>query len=277
VASCPRKCSNALPGCASACSAGSSNTGDPFPGESSGGSPYELAVAEILLQRTTAASVARAFPGFISLHPTWEAMAKASLEGLQESLRPLGLWRQKARTLLHLSNVVEKNGGELPCSRRDLKCLPGIGPYTANAVMATVYGLPEPLVDVNMARVLSRFFGPEVCPSNVRDSSLRTLAIHLVTDERCLSVNWAVLDLGALVCRARNPLCQECPCGRNASFLAVPPVDSWKYTRLPCSDWPFVLCLVLCSLFHGPGRLTVLALFARANESGLGSSSYPCA
>lgn len=122
-------------------------------------SPYELAVAEILLQRTTAAGVARAFPGLIALYPTWEAMAGTSLENLQEALRPLGLWRQKAQALLHLSNIVEKQGGELPCSRRDLERLPGIGPYTASAVMAAVYGLHEPLVDVNMARVLGRFFG----------------------------------------------------------------------------------------------------------------------
>ena len=185
-----------------------------------GRSPYELAVAEVLLQRTAAAGVARAFPGLIARYPTWETMARTSLEELQEALRPLGLWRQKAHALLDLSNIVEKRGGELPRSRRDLEHLPGIGPYTASAVMATVYGLHEPLVDVNMARVLSRFFGPEVCPSNVHDTSLHTLAIHLVRDERCMSVNWAVLDLGALVCRARNPLCQECPLREECQFFS---------------------------------------------------------
>lgn len=186
-----------------------------------GRSPYELAVAEVLLQRTAAASVARAFPGLIALFPTWEAMARTPLEELQESLRPLGLWRQKAHALINLSNiVVEKHGGELPCLRRDLERLPDIGPYTASAVMATVYGLHEPFVDVNMARVLTRFFGTGVCSSNVRDASLRTLAFHMVRGERCLSVNWAVLDLGALVCRARNPLCQECSLREECQFLS---------------------------------------------------------
>lgn len=179
------------------------HTGDSFPG-----------------QRTAAAGVARAFPGLIALYPTWEAMARTPLEDLRESLRPLGLWRQKAHALINLSNVVEKHGGELPCLRRDLERLPGIGPYTASAVMATVYGLHEPFVDVNMARVLTRFFGTGVCSSNVRDASLRTLAFHLVRGERCLSVNWAVLDLGALVCRARNPLCQECSLREECQFLS---------------------------------------------------------
>jgi A/G-specific adenine glycosylase len=156
-------------------------------------------VAEILLQRTTAAKVARAFPGFISRYPTWEAMADAPLAELQGALRPLGLWRQKARALLDLANVVEKRGGELPCTRRDLERLPGIGPYTASALMAALFGLHEPLVDVNMARVLGRFFGTEACGSSVRDASLRTLAFHLVQGEHCLLVNWAVLDMGALL------------------------------------------------------------------------------
>ena len=160
------------------------------------------------------------FPGLIEQNPTWEAMADTPLAELQEALRPLGLWRQKSRALLDLANVIEKWGEELPCSRRELERLPGIGPYTASALMAAVFGLHEPLVDVNMARVLGRFFGAEFCDSRVRDASLHTLAFHLVRGERCLSVNWAVLDLGALVCRARNPLCQECPLREECCFLS---------------------------------------------------------
>lgn len=173
-------------------------------------SSYELAVAEILLQRTTAAKVARAFPGFVARYPTWEAMARTPLEELQVWLRPLGLWRQKAQIFLDLAEVVEKNGGELPCSRRDLERLPGVGPYTASTVMVAVHGLHEPFIDVNMTRVLSRFFGLQACDSSVRSAFLYSLALHLVSCECCLSVNWAVLDLAALVCRARSPRCQEC-------------------------------------------------------------------
>ena len=194
--------------------------GRSFPWRQPAMSSYDLVVAELLLQRTTAAQVARAFPGFIARYPTWEAMADAPLAELQEALRPLGLWRQKARVFLDLADVVEKNRGELPCSRRDLERLPGVGPYTASAILVTVYGLHEPFIDVNMARVLSRFFGIGACDANGRSACLHSLALHLVRDERCLSVNWAVLDLGALVCRARNPLCQKCHLQEECQFLS---------------------------------------------------------
>src|SRR5260221_2640113 len=82
-----------------------------FPWREPARSSYELVVAEILLQRTTAAKVARAFPGFVARYPTWEAMARTPLEELQTSLRPLGLWRQKAQIFLDLADIVEKNRG----------------------------------------------------------------------------------------------------------------------------------------------------------------------
>ncbi len=88
--------------------------GRSFPWREPGRSSYVLVVAEILLQRTTTAKVARAFPGFIARYPTWEALARTPLEELQTALRPLGLWRQKAQVFLDLADVVEKNRGELP-------------------------------------------------------------------------------------------------------------------------------------------------------------------
>jgi A/G-specific adenine glycosylase len=197
-------------------------SGRSFPWREPGRTPYEVVVAEILLQRTTAAGVARSYPGFIELYPSWAALAQAPPGDLEHALRPLGLWRHKARALGHLAQSIEEHGGVLPRSRAELERLPGIGPYTASAVLAIVYGRAEPLLDVNMTRLLGRFLGPiELAGTNPK-RSLGACALLLVSGRRSLRVNWAVLDFGALVCRARRPLCSECPLRARCRYAMQP-------------------------------------------------------
>src|SRR5215471_10891926 len=126
-------------------------------------------------------------------------------------LRPLGLWPQKALAFQHLAQSIDMNGGVVPGTRKELERLQGIGPYTASAVLAIVYGRAEPLLDVNMARLLRRFLGPSYGAEAKPKRALHILALRLVRSKRGLEVNWAALDFGALVCRARHPLCPECP------------------------------------------------------------------
>ncbi len=185
--------------------------GRSFPWRDPGRSPYEVVVAEILLQRTTAAGVARAYTGFVERYPSWDTIAHAPLDGLENALRPLGLWRQKALAFQQLARSIEANGGVVPRTRKELEHLRGIGPYTASAVLAIVYGRAEPLLDVNMARLLWRFLGSSEGAEASPKRTLHALALRLVRGKRSLEVNWAALDFGALVCRARRPLCPECP------------------------------------------------------------------
>src|SRR2546421_1649029 len=133
--------------------------GRSFPWREAGRTPYEVVVAEILLQRTTAAGVARTYAGFVERFPSWVALAQSPLGELENTLRLFGLWRRKAQAFQHLAQSIEANGGVVPRTRRELERLPGIGPYTASAVLAIVYGQAEALLDVNMARLLSRFLG----------------------------------------------------------------------------------------------------------------------
>jgi A/G-specific adenine glycosylase len=185
--------------------------GRSFPWREAGMEPYEVVVAEILLQRTTAAGVARAYIGFLKRYPSWFSLAQSPLEELENALRPLGLWRQKALAFQQLAPTIELNGGVVPGTRKELERLPGIGPYTASAVLAIVYGQAEPLLDVNMARLLGRFLGPSEGTETNHKRALHALALRLVRSKHALEVNWAVLDFGALVCRARRPLCPQCP------------------------------------------------------------------
>ncbi len=95
--------------------------GRPFPWRDPDRTPYEVVVAEILLQRTTAAGVARVYAGFIERYPSWTALAQAPREGLEHTLRPLGLWRQKALALQHLAQSIEERGGVVPSSRAEME------------------------------------------------------------------------------------------------------------------------------------------------------------
>jgi len=185
--------------------------GRSFPWREPGREPYEVVVAEILLKRTTETGVARAYSGFVDRYPSWASLAHAPPEGLENALKPLGLWRQKAFAFQRLAQLIEVNGGVVPRTRKELERLPGIGPYTASAVLAIVYGQAEALLDVNMARLLGRYLGSSEGAEANSKRRLHALALRLVSSKRSLEVNWAVLDFGALVCRARRLLCPECP------------------------------------------------------------------
>jgi A/G-specific adenine glycosylase len=196
--------------------------GRSFPWREPGRVPYEVVVAEILLQRTTATGVARAYAGFVDRYPSWASLAQAPLEDLENALRPLGLWRQKALAFQQLALSIEGRGGVVPRTRTELERLPGIGPYTASAVLAIVYGRAEPLLDVNMTRLLGRFLGSSQRTGASSKRILHAFALRLVHSKRCLVVNWAALDFGALVCRARRPLCPECPLRARCQYARSP-------------------------------------------------------
>jgi A/G-specific adenine glycosylase len=185
--------------------------GRSIPWRGPGRTPYEVMVAEVLLQRTTAPAVAHAYAGFLARYPSWDSLAHAPLVGLETALRPLGLWRQKALAFQQLARSIEAHGGVLPRTRQELERLPGIGPYTASAVLALVYGRAEPLLDANMDRLLGRFLGPSECAGASHRRTMYALALRLVRGRLCLAVNWAALDFGALVCRHTSPRCPPCP------------------------------------------------------------------
>lgn len=180
---------------------------------------YQLVVAEILLQRTQAIAVEKHIREFLTRFKNWSSLAKARLPELHEALRPLGLWRRRAMALRSLARTVVKGGGKLSTDRPTLESIPGIGQYIASAILTFWHGQHEALLDVNMARVLERFFGPRELADIRYDTYLQTLARRAVYPKRPREYNWAVLDFAALVCKAKNPQCFDCPLGRKCLFL----------------------------------------------------------
>lgn len=185
--------------------------GREFPWRAPSVTTYQYVVAELLLQRTRAETVASFFLKFIKEFASWKQLESASTTKLQHHLKPVGLWRRRTASLQALSRAMVKRNGEFPRKRGEIEALPGIGQYIANSVLLFCYGIPEPLLDVNMARVLERVFGPRKLADIRYDPYLQKLAKNVVDCNKPLQLNWAILDLAATTCFIKNPRCSECP------------------------------------------------------------------
>jgi A/G-specific adenine glycosylase len=192
---------------------------------------YRLVISELLLQRTRAESVAEFYPDFFRSYPTWASLAQAQRSELILKVRPLGLWRRRAEGLLGLAESIKKRRGRLPPIRSEIESLPGVGQYIANAIELIAFGRPRPLLDVNMARVLERYFGPRRLSDIRYDPYLLRLAQDAIECDESLQLNWAVLDLAAMICTSRSPNCPMCPlqqgckCAKGISCAKNDPQD----------------------------------------------------
>jgi A/G-specific adenine glycosylase len=185
--------------------------GRTFPWRHRSASFYARLVSEILLQRTRAETVAAFFPRFVERFPSWKHLAAATDSELRTFLQPIGLWRRRAASLRALGREMGSRGGRFPPTRTDAEALPGVGQYIANAVMLFRHRAREPLLDVNMARVLERCFGARKLADIRYDPWLQALARSVVGHDQAIEINWAILDLGSKVCTIRQPKCGECP------------------------------------------------------------------
>jgi A/G-specific adenine glycosylase len=187
------------------------NYGRIFPWREKTASIYEVIIAEVLLQRTRAETIAGFYQDFIKKYPSWEVLANACENELANFLRPIGLWRRRSVSLVALAQEMVRKNGIFPRQRENIEALPGIGQYIANAVFLFYYCIPQPLLDVNMARVLERVFGPRQLVDIRYDPYLQKLSLEVVKCKKPREVNWALLDLAATICRSNSSLCIECP------------------------------------------------------------------
>jgi A/G-specific adenine glycosylase len=190
-----------------------------FPWRKVGLSNYQIIISEILLQRTKAETVSKFYEKFIADYPDWQSLFSANLKGIEEYLRPVGLHMQRASRLHKLAEYMVKNGEVLPERRIDLEKIPFMGQYIANAVELQIFNKRMPLLDVNMARVLERFFGPRKLADIRYDSYLQNLALKVVNHPKSKEINWAILDFSALICKARKPICLICPLSEKCLFF----------------------------------------------------------
>jgi A/G-specific adenine glycosylase len=203
-----------------------------YPWRRSSATKYQRVIAEVLLQRTKADVVARMFNAFIARYPSWKRLAEASQVELEDTLRPLGLWKRRAVSMGALAKAMSLNRGRYPKERHLLEALPAVGQYVCNAILMFDQGACQPLLDVNLARVLERLFGPRKLADIRYDPYLQRLSRLMVQHENPSKVNWAFLDLAATVCTIRSPRCEMCPLRKECCFASLNKSGSGSSTSI---------------------------------------------
>ncbi|WP_336784306.1 A/G-specific adenine glycosylase [Paenibacillus illinoisensis] len=174
--------------------------------------PYFTWVSEIMLQQTRVDTVIPYFNRFIANFPTVQALAEAAEEDVLKNWEGLGYYSRARNLQAAAQQVMELHGGEMPQDKQAVFALKGVGPYTAGAILSIAFNQPQPAVDGNVMRVLSRYF---LIDEDIMKGSTRVLmeelAGELIPEGRARDFNQALMELGALVCTPKAPHCLTCP------------------------------------------------------------------
>jgi A/G-specific adenine glycosylase len=174
--------------------------------------PYRILVSELMLQQTQVATVLGYYDRWLAKFPTLATLAAADEQEVLRAWQGLGYYN-RARNLHRCARELIENGdGKLPENVVDLARLPGIGRYTAGAIVSFAFNKPAPILDTNVTRVLARLINLRANVDSVAGRQvLWEISENLVKDGEARLVNSAIMELGALLCLPRNPRCVLCP------------------------------------------------------------------
>jgi len=185
---------------------------------------WAVLVAAFLLRKTTADQVVKVYEEFLHRFPDPHALLSASEEDVKRIIRPLGIEHQRSRHLIELARaLVQRFGGKVPCDKKSLDGLPGVGDYIASEVLLKVCGKPEPLLDRNMIRVIERVFGVKSAKKRPHtDPMMWSFARMFVPKDPELAekFGYGVLDFARKVCTAEKPRCGTCPLRDLCTYFA---------------------------------------------------------
>lgn len=237
---------------------------------------YTVWVSEVMAQQTRLTVVVEYFNRWMTRFPSVDSLAAADQQDVLKLWEGLGYY-SRARNLHSAAQIVkERYDGNLPRTRRELLQLPGIGSYTAGAILSLAYGLPEPILDANAKRVFSRFWDvEESIELNATQSRLWDFARQFVeAGAPPGAVNEGVMELGQLLCRSQRPVCGRCPlrCHCLACQRGVQELRPVRAPRKAVPHYDFAAA-VIWEGEPGASRL----LIAQRPENGLlgGMWSFP--
>ncbi|NDI35147.1 A/G-specific adenine glycosylase [Chengkuizengella sediminis] len=174
--------------------------------------PYYIWISEIMLQQTRVDTVIPYFENFIDKFPTIETLADAPEDDVLKAWEGLGYYSRARNLHSAVKEVKASYGSVVPDSPKDISSLKGVGPYTAGAVLSIAYDKPEPAVDGNVMRVLSRYFliQEDITKVSTR-TSMEKIIREIIPHDAASDFNQGLMELGALVCSPKSPKCLTCP------------------------------------------------------------------
>ena len=175
--------------------------------------PYRIWVSEIMLQQTRVEAVIPYYQKFLQRFPTLHDLAEAPEEEVLSYWQGLGYYSRARNLQQGVREVLARYGGRMPATAAEVRQLPGVGDYTTGAILSIAHNQPQPAVDGNVLRVISRLYRIE---EPAEQSRTKTRVVQLVQDlmtqtDRYGDFTQALMELGALVCTPRSPRCLECP------------------------------------------------------------------
>ncbi len=178
--------------------------------------PYKILVSELMLQQTQVSRILEYYPRFLEKFPDFASLARATEEEVVAAWEGLGYYN-RARNFHKLAiEVTEKYAGQFPRDKEVILTLPGIGEYTAGAVLTFALGIRAPIVDTNVDRVLSRIFLShgelqDFKTKGQKEKVMWAISEALLPEEQFWEFNQAIMDFGAIQCTTPKPHCDTCP------------------------------------------------------------------
>lgn len=236
-----------------------------LPWRAPGVGPWAVLVSEVMLQQTPVVRVEPAWRAWLERWPAPADLAAAAPADVLRAWDRLGYPRRALRLRECARVIVDRHGGVVPDTEEDLLALPGVGAYTAAAVVAFAYSRRAVVLDTNVRRVLARAVGGHALPAPTQRRSEVSLAEALLPDDAATSARWnvAVMELGALVCTARAARCDACPIAASCAWRAAGFPEDVHAARRRTQDW------------HGTDRQARGRLLAALREADDGAATSP--
>jgi A/G-specific adenine glycosylase len=191
---------------------------------------YYTLVSEFMLQQTQVATVIPYFNRFIKDVPNLKALAKVQNKKLIKLWEGLGYYSRARNLKKTAQNVIKVFKGKLPCNFEDLILLPGIGNYTASAILAIAFNKPYIPLDGNIERVLKRYLYLKKVKEIKKDKLIKKKTIFGISS-RSSDYAQALMELGALICKPTNPLCSQCPISKKCKSFQKKDFDLIKNNK----------------------------------------------